>query len=343
MRIYRRESGCTVMLLLILATPVAADRREPGSIPIAPGPSVLVHSLSEEEIRYHGPRALMGDRQSGHCLAMHFAFVDFRNSDADYWIRVAAENGDRLSMQQLSLRLASNGNPRDAVRANYWKSRADSLANSTTDLPEGACRAVGPEETEKELAKAVCDGYWESQKPFNERDVQLFASDSVPEFARPVPGLLVKTFFRSDGPKIVPQSIRESNCHLERAFPEKIAAAFRSAAQESAVGLSEVPRREDIDDLIGSVNAHLATAVEGAGTDSGIGFFRLMTFVASDFGFVRRDIGKRPVLQRQIAGKGLCTTNEQLVYVMLAYIAHTGDSRYDPERFKSQLIDPECR
>ena len=66
----------------------------------------------------------MGDVDSGGCLAMHFAYVDIRNLETEYWITIAAENGDAIAMKMLALRLESKTNPREVRRAAFWKERA---------------------------------------------------------------------------------------------------------------------------------------------------------------------------------------------------------------------------
>ena len=93
-------------------------------VPMVSQPSVAVYALNEAELQFHKARALSGDTISGYCLAMHFSFVDFRNPDTEYWITIAAENGDSSAMQIISIRLASRNNIEAKSRAMFWKERA---------------------------------------------------------------------------------------------------------------------------------------------------------------------------------------------------------------------------
>lgn len=73
------------------------------------GPSK--YSLTEAELQYHEARALLGNPAT-------------ENSETEYWITIAAENGNSDAMQMISIRLANKKNPRDMTRAKYWKERA---------------------------------------------------------------------------------------------------------------------------------------------------------------------------------------------------------------------------
>jgi hypothetical protein len=102
------------------------------------GPSI--YSLSEAELQYHKARALLGDAISGYCLAMHFSFSASENSETEYWITIAAENGNSDAMQMISIRLANKKNPRDSSRAKYWKERAAKTA--APPPPQAQCHTT---------------------------------------------------------------------------------------------------------------------------------------------------------------------------------------------------------
>jgi|SRR5690349_7810378 len=120
--IRRTMVGVWRLLMALLCSGAYAGEAQ--SVPLEPGPSVKVYSLSDADLDFHKPRALAGDPDSGHCLAMHFAYVDIRNPQAEYWITVAAENGDGAAMLMLAIRLAARSDHRDVSRAKFWKRRA---------------------------------------------------------------------------------------------------------------------------------------------------------------------------------------------------------------------------
>lgn len=108
------------------------------ALPVESGPSI--YSLSEAELQYHKGRALLGDPTSGYCLAMHFSFSASENSETEYWITVAAENGNSDAMQMLSIQLSNKRNPRDSSRAKYWKERAAKTA--APPPPQAQCHRI---------------------------------------------------------------------------------------------------------------------------------------------------------------------------------------------------------
>lgn len=131
----RKSFVLTTWCVPVFAFHVALATSNAKDVPITSAPSVTVYSLIESELQFHKARALIGDPISGYCLAMHFAFVDIRNPDVEYWITIAAENGDSASMKMLSLRLAARQNVRDLSRAKFWQERAEKAA---TPMPTQA-------------------------------------------------------------------------------------------------------------------------------------------------------------------------------------------------------------
>jgi hypothetical protein len=78
--------------------------------------------------------AFSGNRVVPRAIAESFAKAQ-RMSEAEYWLQIGAENGDGISMQQLSITLRK----RNCGRANYWLEKSletnhlPSLARSSAE------------------------------------------------------------------------------------------------------------------------------------------------------------------------------------------------------------------
>lgn len=116
------------------------------TVRMGPGLSVGVYLLSEQELRFHQERALDGDIISGYCVAMYFGFIKFNDPDANYWITVAAENGDPMAMLMLSRRLEGRGVLRDDRRARFWQGLAAQHAGAVQDPSKCHVQGHQPDE-----------------------------------------------------------------------------------------------------------------------------------------------------------------------------------------------------
>lgn len=93
----------------------------------------LVDDFTVIELRAHAgvdpvavSKALAGNRVIPRAIAESFAKRQSK-SEARYWLQIGAENGDGISMQQLSITLRKE----NCRRANYWLERS----LETTHLP----------------------------------------------------------------------------------------------------------------------------------------------------------------------------------------------------------------
>ena len=198
-------------------------------------------------------------------------------------------------------------------------------------LPETAVAAV-----------AGCDRFWQSQGIVREHDVQMSTNSTLPEYAQPIDGFVVKSFTRSDGSAVIPRSLEESNCYLERALPRKLKKAFKRGLQDTFRNMPEKTDRSVPDTLIENINKRIDQTLGGSRRAGGLGFFVLAVHLQITYGFVQWDATEQTLLQREISGLGVCSTNYQLAYVLVNFIVSMCETDSVPENFKSYFEAGNC-
>jgi hypothetical protein len=86
--------------------------------------------LSDQQITVYSQKALSGDSDAANHLASFYLIVGGSRSKAEYWYRIAAENGDVAAQRSYGEMLLEDS--KDKTRAVFWLERAakagDSLA-----------------------------------------------------------------------------------------------------------------------------------------------------------------------------------------------------------------------
>lgn len=110
------------LTLLGMAVVVAAPREQ---FSVTPKSSAEDFSLTTKDLYRHSSLAISGSISSGHCLALYYGFArDPNDPDSQYWIEIAAQNGDPDAMMLLAGILDQSGIARDKARATFWRDRA---------------------------------------------------------------------------------------------------------------------------------------------------------------------------------------------------------------------------
>lgn len=102
-------------------TPVPTSDPQPGAVAV-PGDLLRQDQLATESVK-----AADGDPLAAEQVASYYAFVDPKNKDTEFWIRVAIENGSTLWIDLYAQRLAEEGGADRCRRALYWMRRAIDL------------------------------------------------------------------------------------------------------------------------------------------------------------------------------------------------------------------------
>lgn len=96
----------------------------------------------KEEFAEQAAKAVTGDPVAAGRVANYYAFLDPKNPDVDFWIRIAVENGNvewiDLYAQQLSVRPDIYG----CKRAIYWENRAIELSPDRKATYENRIRVM---------------------------------------------------------------------------------------------------------------------------------------------------------------------------------------------------------
>jgi TPR repeat protein len=109
----------SVLSGILMAT---ADANPPaGDQPVA---GVQDLQLRAKEIPKLKRDALSGSGEAALRLSSHFEFAALDAKQADYWLAIAAENGDPTAQVNYAYALARRGSASDKLRANFWARRA---------------------------------------------------------------------------------------------------------------------------------------------------------------------------------------------------------------------------
>lgn len=88
--------------------------------------------LTEAQLDSYSKKALLGDGEAAFSIYLHYNFgLDLRNGD--FWLRIAAENGDFSGMLVYAYVLLDIPRREECLRALYWVKRAEAAANSETE------------------------------------------------------------------------------------------------------------------------------------------------------------------------------------------------------------------
>ena len=97
--------------------------------------------LSDPEIRRLVPLALDGDGDAASSLSSHYQGLRQDESEM-FWVRIAAENGHRISMGILGGSLFRSKGPINCRRARFWQKREIELSSLRSDTRQNALRAL---------------------------------------------------------------------------------------------------------------------------------------------------------------------------------------------------------
>lgn len=113
--------GCSRQPPPQVRTPAPTSDPQPGAMAV-PG-----DVLRQDELATESVKAADGDPLAAERVASYYAFVDPKNKDTEFWIRVAIENGSTLWIDLYAQQLADEGGPDRCRRALYWIRRAVDL------------------------------------------------------------------------------------------------------------------------------------------------------------------------------------------------------------------------
>ena len=77
-------------------------------------------------------QALLGSGDAAFRLYRYYDFVVLDQKQAEYWLAIAAENGNALAQFNYSYKLAKNTNADDQLRAIYWAELVVKNENDTS-------------------------------------------------------------------------------------------------------------------------------------------------------------------------------------------------------------------
>lgn len=190
-------------------------------------------------------------------------------------------------------------------------------------------------------ASAGCDEFWKKQRRLKEHDIQLETNPRVPDLSEPIEGFVVKMFTRENGRPVIPETLAESDCYLQRAIPRNLAEAIRLGAQDASRSLSKQPDSDDLQALSEGINARLEQALGGV-PGARFGFSTLAIHVSDAYQFRLWDVDAYTRLQRELSKRGTCFQNGQLYYVLMSYVASLGETAFAPENFRSVFDFSDC-
>jgi len=129
---FRSPFYCLAALAIALTTLMvwAASAPSPDEeIVTSPDRIGGAHYLNVSERRKFEQLALKGDLPASYCIANHYAYAANRGLDQEFWILIAAENGDSNAMMKISIHYENSKDQRTRDRAEFWRLRALATAS----------------------------------------------------------------------------------------------------------------------------------------------------------------------------------------------------------------------
>jgi hypothetical protein len=168
----------------------------------------------------------------------------------------------------------------------------------------------------------ACAGLWRSAGPLLEKAHGVLQTYQIPDEGF-IDGFIVKSLYREDGSKFLPESIRESNCYLDRILAPEVRAALIRGAQ-TAISRNRGAHPDTLLDAMYHATASRLDELFHDTADGGIlGFFSYVEFEygIGEFPFLRRD--PNPLI-RDAFSHGAYTEREMIHLLWLSYLRHLG-------------------
>ena len=168
----------------------------------------------------------------------------------------------------------------------------------------------------------VCAKLWQTTGTLREETYDLPRSFEIPD-GQVIPGFHVKSLYRVDGSRFVPESIQESDCYLDRILTPEIRAVLIESAQDALArgrrtspsvllnAMSDVTRRR--------LNMHFRST-----TPTSDGLVAFLDFVAFDYGIKGFDYPNPSQLEREAYSHGIHAETLISKLIWLKYLGHLG-------------------
>lgn len=181
--------------------------------------------------------------------------------------------------------------------------------------------------------KAFCRQYFADQGPLREEPNQIGVNEQIPEDWYPIETFVIHSLIKQDGTKLVPATLPQSNCHLERVLTKEFLRAFDLGAREAGRAVGKEVVDADLDRLYKSIDARLDKLYVKHGMPPRNGALLFRIFIDHEYRFERYSDNPPSPIQRSLREQGICLENVQLSYVVLSLVASRGVTSYAPERF----------